>query len=155
MLQALGLRVNAVRTRVQGEEAGVCMVRFEDIDQVLGQSDWLILACPLTPRTRGLVNAQRLQVLPAGAQLVNVARGEVVVQDDLVAALRSGHLAGALLDVFEHEPLPADSPLWDLPNVIVTPHAAGHSDGNAARVQQMFLDNLRLWLAGQPLQHLA
>ena len=131
------------------------MVRFEDIGQVLGESDWLILACPLTPRTRGLVNAQLLQALPAGAQLINVARGEVVVQNDLIDALRSGHLAGALLDVFEHEPLPADSPLWTLPNVIVTPHAAGHSDGNAARVQQMFLDNLARWLAGQPLQQLA
>jgi len=155
LLQALGLQVNAVRTQAQGHEAGLRMLRFEDIGQVLGQSDWLILACPLTPRTRGLVNAQLLQALPAGAQLINVARGEVVVQNDLVAALRSGHLAGALLDVFEHEPLPADSPLWTLPNVIVTPHAAGHSDGNAARVQQMFLDNLARWLAGQPLQQLA
>ena len=155
LLQALGLNVNAVRTQAQGEEDGVRMVRFEDIGQVLGESDWLILACPLTPRTRGLVNAQLLQALPAGAQLVNVARGEVVVQNDLIDALRSGHLAGALLDVFEHEPLPADSPLWTLPNVIVTPHAAGHSDGNAARVQQMFLDNLARWLAGQPLQQLA
>ena len=155
LLQALGLNVNAVRTQAQGQQAGVRMVRFEDIGQVLGESDWLILACPLTPRTRGLVNAQLLQALPAGAQLVNVARGEVVVQNDLIDALRSGHLAGALLDVFEHEPLPADSPLWTLPNVIVTPHAAGHSDGNAARVQQMFLDNLARWLAGQPLQQLA
>ena len=155
LLQALGLNVNAVRTQAQGQEAGVRMVRFEDIGQVLGESDWLILACPLTPRTRGLVNAQLLQALPAGAQLVNVARGEVVVQNDLIDALRSGHLAGALLDVFEHEPLPADSPLWTLPNVIVTPHAAGHSDGNATRVQQMFLDNLARWLAGQPLQQLA
>ena len=155
LLQALGLNVNAVRTQAQGLEAGVRMVRFEDIGQVLGESDWLILACPLTPRTRGLVNAQLLQALPAGAQLVNVARGEVVVQNDLIDALRSGHLAGALLDVFEHEPLPADSPLWALPNVIVTPHAAGHSDGNAARVQQMFLDNLARWLDGQPLQQLA
>lgn len=155
LLQALGLNVNAVRTQAQGEEDGVRMVRFEDIGPVLGESDWLILACPLTPRTRGLVNAQLLQALPAGAQLINVARGEVVVQNDLIDALRSGHLAGALLDVFEHEPLPADSPLWTLPNVIVTPHAAGHSDGNAARVQQMFLDNLARWLAGQPLQQLA
>lgn len=155
LLQALGLKVNAVRTQAQGHEAGVRMLRFEDIGQVLGESDWLILACPLTPRTRGLVNAQLLQALPSGSQLINVARGEVVVQNDLIDALRSGHLAGALLDVFEHEPLPADSPLWTLPNVIVTPHAAGHSDGNAARVQQMFLDNLARWLAGQPLHQLA
>ena len=155
LLQALGLQVQAVRTQAQADEAGVRMVRFEDMHAALGHSDWLILACPLTPRTQGLVNARLLQALPAGAQLVNVARGEVVVQDDLVRALRSGQLAGALLDVFEHEPLPADSPLWGLPQVIITPHAAGHSDGNAARVQQMFLDNLQRWLAGQPLLHLA
>lgn len=155
LLQALGLRVNAVRTQARGQEAGVRMLTFEELSQVLGESDWLILACPLTPRTQGLVNARLLQALPAGAQLVNVARGEVVVQDDLLAALRSGHLAGALLDVFEHEPLPADSPLWGLPNVMITPHAAGHSDGNAGRVQQMFLDNLQRWLSGQPLLQLA
>jgi len=155
LLQALGLRVNAVRTQARSQEAGVRMLTFEELSQVLGESDWLILACPLTPRTQGLVNARLLQALPAGAQLVNVARGEVVVQDDLLAALRSGHLAGALLDVFEHEPLPADSPLWGLPNVMITPHAAGHSDGNAGRVQQMFLDNLQRWLSGQPLLQLA
>ena len=155
LLQALGLRVNAVRTQARGQEAGVRMLTFEELSQVLGESDWLILACPLTPRTQGLVNARLLQALPAGAQLVNVARGEVVVQDDLLAALRSGHLAGALLDVFEHEPLPADSPLWGLPNVMITPHAAGHSDGNAGRVQQMFLGNLQRWLSGQPLLQLA
>ena len=155
LLQALGLQVQAVRTHAQADEAGVRMLRFEDLPQSLGDSDWLILACPLTARTQGLVNAQLLGALPAGAQLVNVARGEVVVQADLVQALRSGHLAGALLDVFEHEPLPTESPLWTLPNVIISPHAAGHSDGNAARVQQMFLDNLQRWLAGQPLLHLA
>lgn len=155
LLQTLGLRVQAVRTQARGEEAGVRMVPFEDMALALATSDWLILACPLTARTRSLVNAQLLQALPAGAQLVNVARGEVVVQADLVQALRSGHLAGALLDVFEHEPLPADSPLWGLPHVIISPHAAGHSDGNAARVQQMFLDNLQRWLSGQPLHQLA
>jgi phosphoglycerate dehydrogenase-like enzyme len=83
--------------------------------------------------------------------LINVARGEVVDQSALVAALQSGHLGGAFLDVFQHEPLQRDSPLWAMPQVMVTPHAAGHSDGNEKRVSQMFLDNLRRFASGQPL----
>ncbi|MGK9872187.1 NAD(P)-dependent oxidoreductase, partial [Salmonella enterica subsp. enterica] len=89
-------------------------------------------ACPLTDETRGLIGAEALCRLPDGAHLVNVARGEVVDEPALIAALREGRLAGAYLDVFAHEPLPTDSPLWDMPNVIVTPHSAGFSDGNAA-----------------------
>jgi phosphoglycerate dehydrogenase-like enzyme len=155
LLSALGLHVIAVRTQTEGEQDGVEMVRFEQLHAALSRSDWLILACPLTAITRGLVDARALLRLPQGAHLINVARGEVVVQPDLVAALQSGHLGGAFLDVLEHEPLPADSPLWALPNVMVTPHAAGHSDGNAQRVNQLFLDNLQRWLNAQPLQQLA
>jgi phosphoglycerate dehydrogenase-like enzyme len=131
------------------------MVRFDQLNMVLPRTDWLILACPLTDTTHGLVNAAALQALPQGAHLINVARGEVVVQNDLIDVLQSGHLGGAFLDVFEHEPLPADSPLWTLPNVMVTPHAAGHSDGNAGRVNRMFLDGLQRWLLGQALHQLA
>jgi len=131
------------------------MVHFDQMHTMLPRTDWLVLACPLTATTRGLVNAQMLQALPPGAHLINVARGEVVVQDELIAVLQSGHLGGAFLDVFEHEPLPAESPLWSLPNVMVTPHAAGHSDGNAERVNQMFLNNLERWMSDQPLHQLA
>jgi phosphoglycerate dehydrogenase-like enzyme len=100
-----------------------------------------------------LVNAQALALLPIGAHLVNVARGEVVDEPALIAALQSGQLGGAFLDVFAHEPLPQDSPLWAMPQVMVTPHAAGHSDGNENRVAQMFLDNLSSWVQGQPLRN--
>jgi len=110
-----------------------------------------VLCCPLTERTRGLIDAAALARLPAGARLVNVARGEVAEEPPLIDALRRGALAGAYLDVFAHEPLPAESPLWDMPNVIVTPHTAGHSDGNEMRVAAIFLDNLRRWTEGQPL----
>ena len=79
------------------------------------------------------------------ARLINVARGEVVAEADLIEALRAHALAGAFLDVFEHEPLVAASPLWTLPNVIATPHSAGHSDGNESRVDRIFLDYLRDW----------
>lgn len=150
-LRMLGLRVVVVRRQAQAARDGVEMVGFEDFVPALARADWLLLACPLTAQTRGLVDARALAALPAGAGLVNVARGEVVVEADLVAALQSGHLGGAFLDVFEHEPLPPASPLWDLPQVMATPHSAGHSDGNAARVTGMFLDNLRRWCAGETL----
>jgi phosphoglycerate dehydrogenase-like enzyme len=155
LLQALGMEVVAVRQQVPSmpDAANVAMVSFGDWQQVLPQTDWLILACPLTPKTCQLVNAQALALLPPGAHLVNVARGEVVDELALVAALQSGHLGGAFLDVFAHEPLPDDSPLWTLPQVMVTPHAAGHSDGNEARVGQIFVDNLRCWTEGLPLRN--
>jgi phosphoglycerate dehydrogenase-like enzyme len=146
LLSALGLHVIPVRS-----SANAGSVRFEDIRTVLPRADWLLLACPLTDRTRGLIDAGALALLPHGARLVNVSRGEVVDEPALIAALRSGALSGAYLDVFAHEPLPAGSPLWDMPNVIVTPHTAGHSDGNEARVAALFLDNLKRWNEGQPL----
>jgi phosphoglycerate dehydrogenase-like enzyme len=152
LLSALGLHVVAVRSSSGAPAAPVTeSVRFEDIHTVLPRADWLLLACPLTDRTRGLVNTAALALLPPGARLVNVSRGEVVDEPALIDALRNGALSGAYLDVFAHEPLPAESPLWDMPNVIVTPHTAGHSDGNEARVAALFLDNLRRWHTGQPL----
>ena len=157
LLQALGLQVVVVRQQVAAPQhppsEGVEMVTFESWAQVLPKTDWLILACPLTSKTRQLVNASALAALPQGAHLINVARGEVVDEPSLVAALQSGHLGGAFLDVFAHEPLPPDSPLWAMPQVMITPHAAGHSDGNESRVGQMFLDNLRCWTEGAPLRN--
>lgn len=150
-LRMLGLRPIVVRTQAAPAQDGIEFVAFEDFRAVLPQADWLLLACPLTERTRGLVDAPALAALPGGAGFVNVARGEVVDEAALIGALRTGHLGGAFLDVFAHEPLAADSPLWALPNVIVTPHSAGHADGNEARVDAMFLANLRRWCAGEAL----
>ena len=95
----------------------------------------------------------RRSISPRGAQIVNVARGEVIVEAAMEAALASGQLGGAFLDVFEHEPLHADSTLWRHPNVIVTPHSAGQSAGHATRVATIFSNNLKRWLNGRPLQH--
>ena len=156
MLSAVGMHCIAVRRgAVPAAEGGVETVGYDDLPAVLPRADWLVLACPLTRWTRGLVDAAALALLPRGAHLVNVARGEVVVETDLIAALRSGALAGAFLDVFEHEPLPEQSPLWALDNVLVTPHCAGHSDGNAQRVDSMFLANLGRCARGEPLANLA
>lgn len=152
LLALLGLNLVVVRSSTAPAGRGIETVSFEDLATVLPRADWLILACPLTDRTRRLVDADALALLPAGAQLVNVARGECVDEPALVASLQTGRLAGAFLDVFAHEPLAADSPLWDMPNVIATPHSAGFSDGNGARVARMFLDNLAAWQAGRPLQ---
>jgi phosphoglycerate dehydrogenase-like enzyme len=151
LLAALGLRTIVVRH--SAVPAGPCIDTrcFPQLSEVLPQADWLVLACPLTPQTRALIGAPELRQLPPGANLINVARGEVVVQDALVEALRCGQLAGAFLDVFEHEPLPPTSPLWAMPRVIVTPHSAGHSDGNAARVAEIFVANLRRWRRGEAL----
>lgn len=147
VLRLLGLRIAVVRSSAEPVDADTQTVAFEDIGTLLPRADWLILACPLSDRTRGLIDARALAALPKGAHLVNVARGEVVVEADLIAALRSGHLGGAYLDVYEHEPLDAASPLWHMPNVIATPHAAGHSDGNARRVDAIWLEKLEQWLA--------
>ncbi len=155
VLRLLGLRLMVVRTQAAPTADGVEFVDFDSFHAVLPRADWLLLACPLTERTRQLVDARALNALPQGACLINVARGEVVEQVALLAALRSGRLAGAMLDVFEHEPLPADSALWDMPQVIITPHSAGHSDGNAQRIAAMFLDNLRRWCDGQMPLNLA
>jgi len=118
---------------------------------LLPRCDWLVIACPLTPETRGLVDAGLIAALPRGARIINVARGEIVAEQALIAALRSGHLAGAYLDVFETEPLPPDSPLWDMPNVLVTPHNSAAAAGNDERVLAIFLDNLGRWHRGEPL----
>ena len=126
---------------------------YENIAAALPRADWLLLACPLSPRTQGLIGASALALLPAGARVVNVARGEVIDEPALIKALQNGRLAGAYLDVFAQEPLPAESPLWDLANVIATPHSAGFSDGNAAKVEAFFLDNLARFVAGQPLNN--
>jgi len=155
LLALLKLQVVVVRSSHGSAGPGIETVAFDALDSVLPRADWLLLACPLTPQTRGRIDAAALARLPAGAQLINVARGEIVVEADLIAALQRGHLAGALLDVFELEPLAAASPLWALPNVIVTPHSAGQADGNVARTAAIFVDNLQRWRRGERLVNLA
>lgn len=155
VLQLLGLRVVAVRRQAAAPEEGLqtTTIAYEDLAAVLPRTDWLVLACPLTDRTQQLIDARALALLPATAHLINVSRGEVVDEVALIEALRAGRLAGAHLDVFAQEPLPTDSPLWDMPQVIATPHSAGFSDANAQRVDEAFVDNFRRWLARQPLSH--
>jgi len=152
--QALGMHVIGVRRSARKPEDPVHEMHAPAaLPELLARCDWLVLACPLTPETRGMIHSGTLARLPRGACLVNVARGGLVDEDAVIAALSSGQLGGAYLDVFEREPLPDDSPLWDLPNVIVSPHNASASAGNDDRATRIFLTNLVRWVQGRPLQN--
>jgi len=124
------------------------------IDQLLPQVEILILAAPLTLQTRGMIDARRLRLLPAGAVLINVARGPLVVESDLIEVLQSGHLWGAAVDVTEQEPLSPESPLWELPNVIITPHVGGQRASRIDDMTALFCENLRRYQQGEPLVNL-
>ncbi len=121
------------------------------LDDLLSLSDVVILCLPLNASTRGVIHAERLARMKRGALLANMARGPLVVTDDLVEALRSGHLAGAVMDVTDPEPLPAHSPLWNMPNVIITPHVAGQSRWRIDNMTKLFCRNLRRWYTGRAL----
>lgn len=124
------------------------------LDSMLPRIDVLILTAPLTEHTRGMIDARRLALLPRGAVLVNVARGQMVVERDLVAALESGHLSGAALDVTDPEPPLPSSRMWDLPNVIITPHVGGQAATRIDDMTNFFCDNLARYLSNRPLRNL-
>ncbi len=124
------------------------------IDDILPRVEILVLAAPLNEHTHGMIDARRLALLPRGATLINVARGPLVVEKDLIAALESGHLAGAGLDVTDPEPLPIESPLWAMPNVIITPHVGGQAASRIDDMTTFICDNLSRYQAGRSLRNL-
>jgi len=150
--QAMRMRVVGVRRALVGDEPCEAWP-LARLDELLPQADALVLALPLTEETRGLLDARRLALLPRHALVVNVGRGELVDEPALVRALEAGALGGAGLDVFATEPLPAESPLWRLPNVIVTPHSSGVTPGNQTRATAIFLENLARYARGEPLRN--
>lgn len=121
------------------------------LDEVLHASNVLVITLPFTSETNGLIGPHELALLPRGAFVINVGRGGIVEEAALLHALRSGHLGGAGFDVFEQEPLPEGSPLWDAPGMIITSHCAGAFEGYMDRAVPLFCENLRRYLAGQPL----
>jgi glyoxylate/hydroxypyruvate reductase len=123
------------------------------LSAMLPQADVLVLMVPHTPRTEKMIGAKELALLPRGAYFINLARGAVVDELALIEALRSGHLAGAALDVFAEEPLPPHSPLWEMPTVMISPHSASTSDRENRRITDLFCDNLRRFLAGEDLRN--
>jgi phosphoglycerate dehydrogenase-like enzyme len=149
---AFGMRVVGMRRDVQGHEPCETWT-FDRLDEFLRTVDDLVLAVPLTPDTHHLIGARELGLMKPGSRVVNVARGALIDEEALIDALASGHIGGASLDVFEVEPLPDDSLLWDLPNVIVSPHVSRETAGTARRVEELFLDNLQRFVAGQPLRN--
>lgn len=150
---ALGMRVIAVREHPEkGSPENVAQVYSSaQLDEMLSQSDYVVLAAPTTAATRGLINSQRLAAMKPDAHLINVGRGPLIDDSALIEALRGHKLAGAGLDVFDEEPLPADSPLWDLDNLLITPHTAGLTEKLWERHYALMSENLRRYLAGQPL----
>jgi phosphoglycerate dehydrogenase-like enzyme len=142
LLGAVGMDVELVGRR-----------EFDGLRRLLPGADWLVLAAPLTDATRGMLDAAALALLPPSARVINVGRGALVVEPDLVDALREHRIAGAALDVFAREPLPADSPLWALPGVIVSPHMSGDLIGWRQDLVEVFRDNLARYQAGEPLRN--
>jgi phosphoglycerate dehydrogenase-like enzyme len=162
-LSGLGMRIIAVKPRPEvrtdpsfrvpgtGDPDGSIPDRIVGdgaLREVAGEADVLVLTMPLTDATRGIVGREVIAALPAHAWLINVSRGALVDESALLDALRAGRLAGAVLDVFGEEPLPPDSPWWDAPNVIVTPHASGHT---LRFFDELVLENVRRYLADEPL----
>jgi len=151
-LRAAGLTVSGVGRSVRETDAAFGHVHaIGELDALLPSSDYVILVTPLTAQTRGLFNGARFARMHAGARFINVGRGALIDEDALIAALTGDTIAGAALDVFQHEPLPADSPLWRTPNLFVSPHMSGDTHDFQQAVAQQFMDNLRRFVAGQPL----
>ena len=151
---AFGMRVIGVDERRRDAPPGVAELhRGDELDALLPQADFVILTVPHTPETEGFMNRARFQEMKKTAFFINIGRGMTTRLDDLVEALRVGEIAGAGLDVFEQEPLPADHPLWSTPGVLITPHTAGFGPYLDERRFEILLDNCRRFTAGQPLRN--
>lgn len=156
--KAFGMRVVAtkrdVHARYAAEVVPDALYPQEELPRLLAESDHVCIALPYTPETHHLFNAETLAHMKPTATLYNIARGRIVDENALIAALQNGRIAGAGLDVFEEEPLPYDSPLWKMENVILTPHVAGLTPHYFARVAALFTENLKRYLRGQHLNNL-
>lgn len=154
LLRAAGLRVSGIGRTARTDDPDFGTVRASDrLVEALPDADYVVLAAPLTAQTAGMVDATALAAMSPRARLINVARGQLVVTDDLVAALRDGGIAGAALDVFDTEPLPADSPLWTMPAVLISPHMAGDFTGWLPALSELFVANFDRWHRGEPLSN--
>ncbi len=153
--KALGMRVLGCKRNPQKQnrenDPADLIVGMDDVDQVLSQSDFVVLALPATQETIHSFHKERFEQFKKGSYFINVGRGNTIVEEDLVEYLQNGHIAGAALDVFEVEPLPADHPFWTMDNVIVSPHNAYWSPKTIDRYMELFIQNLQLFSEGKPL----
>jgi len=150
--KALGMRVIAVREHPEkGSEGADVVFGPAQIDDVFGEADYVVLAAPVTENTKAIANAERLALMKGDACLINVGRGQLVDEGALASALREKKIGGAALDVFPKEPLAADSPLWDMPGLLITPHTAALTDKLWERHYTLFSENLQRYLRGEAL----
>jgi phosphoglycerate dehydrogenase-like enzyme len=155
LLEPFETRILATRRRPErgGAPPNVELLGSDQLDELLGRSDVVVVAAPLTEETAGMIGADQLQHMTEGAWLINIARGRLLDEMALRRALESGSIGGAVLDVFNEEPLPPDSPLYGTPNLIVTPHTSWSSDRVVDRSLELFAANLRRFVAGEPLHN--
>ncbi len=151
--KALGMTTLGVKRQVSEVDNVDEVHPLDDLESIVGRADHIVLTLPGTAHTEKLINAGLLAKAKPGVTIVNVGRGTVIDEDALVDALRSGQVGFVALDVFAVEPLPSDSPLWDLENVLVSPHSGGLDSREDERICEIFCDNLRLYLAGRPLHN--
>ncbi|MCC8156466.1 MAG: D-2-hydroxyacid dehydrogenase [Oscillospiraceae bacterium] len=147
-MYTIGLRRHPVPTNGFDE-----MLSRDCLPELLSRADFVVCITPLTAETRGMIGAEEFRQMKSSALFINIARGAIVDTDAMLAALRSGEIAGAALDAFVDEPLSADDPLWDMENVLITPHTAAVSPGNTDRSVEIFCDNIRRFMAGEPLRN--
>jgi len=151
---SFGMRVIGVDERRTDKPAGVAELhRADALDRLLPRADFVVLTVPHTPETEGFMNRARFRQMKRTAYFINIGRGMTTKLDDLVAALKAGEIAGAGLDVYEQEPLPADHPLWTMPGVLLTPHTAGYGPYLDERRYEVMSDNCRRFLSGLPLRN--
>lgn len=148
---ATTLRALGVRTAVVGRTARPRIHGADELDLLLTRADWVVCAAPLTEATHGMFDARRFGLMQPSARFINVGRGQLVVEDDLVTAVSKRWIAGAALDVFTEEPLDEDSALWEVPGLIVSPHMSGDTVGWRDRLGAQFVEMYELWAAGRPL----
>jgi len=155
LCKAAGLKPHGIARKPRQDDPDFVAVHGnDDLTEQLGLADFVVIAAPLTPQTEGLFNEKAFKAMRKSARLINIGRGPVVKTDDLIAALNNGDIAGAALDVFEEEPLPADHPLWDMENVIMTAHMSGDFIGWKRALTDQFLENLDRWHQGEELFNL-
>jgi len=152
LASALGLRVIGTRRHAQPMEHVAQVLPPERTPEVLSQADFLLLLLPATPQTNQLINAERLAMMKPGSWLLNFGRGHLIDDDALIDAVSQQRIAGAVLDVFRQEPLPAEHPFWSTPGIVVLPHIGGPHPQRDAIVARLFAENLRRYLDGQPLK---
>jgi len=151
LCRAFGMHVLGLRRRPAPSDVADEVLPPDRLHDLLARSDFVVIAAPLTAETRGMIGRAELAAMKPDAWLINISRGAIVDEEALIEALQAGRIGGACLDVFAEEPLPPESPLWDMPNVIITPHNSWSSPHIEEREIDLFLENLRRYVAGEPL----